>query len=46
MEQRTFLMSQKELLRYHVIDKTIEGRMSNGEAAERTPSKVEVSQVT
>jgi Trp operon repressor len=34
MEQRRFLMSQKELQRYHVVSKTIEGRMSTGEAAE------------
>lgn len=34
MEQRRFLMSQKELQRYHVVSKAIEGRMSTGEAAE------------
>ena len=34
MEQRRFLMSQKELQRYHVVSKTIEGRMSTKEAAE------------
>jgi transposase len=34
MEQRRFLMSQRELQRYHVVSKTIEGRMSTKEAAE------------
>lgn len=34
MEQRRFLMSQKELQRYHVISKTIEGKMNTREAAE------------
>jgi transposase len=34
MEQRRFLMSQKELQRYHVVCKAIEGRMSTREAAE------------
>lgn len=33
MEQGRFLMSQKELQRYHVVSKTIDGRMSTGEAA-------------
>lgn len=34
MEQKRFLMSQRELQRYQVISKTIEGAMSTGEAAE------------
>jgi transposase len=34
MDQKRFLMSQRELHRYHVISKAIEGRMSTREAAE------------
>lgn len=34
MEQKRFLMSQRELQRYQVISKTIEGAMSTGEAAQ------------
>jgi len=34
MEQKRYLMSQRELQRYEVISKTLEGAMSTGEAAQ------------
>jgi len=34
MGQKRFLMSQKELQRYHVMSKILEGRMTTLEAAE------------
>jgi len=34
MDQKRFLMSQRELHRYHVISKAIEGKMSTRKAAE------------